>query len=243
MSNFAKHISLQITKSMKKFYTFFAAFLLIILPNTPAFSQVLSDNFADGNITTSPTWTGGNTVEAGAGFAVNASFQLYTNIAGTGTGTRRAWLTTPLALDLTTNAYEWQFWTKLSFLSPNPPDANNHSRIYLVADTDLIDGNLNGYLIRMQNNVSLLRQDGTTLTTLINGPPLTSPAEANVRVVRTSTGTWLLYVNGIYYGSANDDSHSLSNFFGVNYRYSRLYRYYPAEYYRRYGCSSQSTSH
>ncbi len=185
---------------------------------------IVSDNFTDGNYTTAPTWTGGSTVGPAEGFTVNPSFQLQTALAATGSGTRFAYLTTAASINMATNHYEWQFSTQLLFVTPSPPDATNHSRIYLVANANNLLNPLNGYFIRVQDKITLNRQDGSIITELpLSGgstTSLTSPVNATVRVVRTTTGLWQIFLGGVLQGVTTDATYTTSNFSGVQYRYS-----------------------
>lgn len=187
----------------------------------------LNDNFNDGDYTTGPaTWSGGNTVTAGDGFTVNGANQLQTDLPSGSSGTRRAYLSTalPALLDLTTGNYEWEFDITLDFTSPNPPNGTNHARIFLVSDQSDLLGNLNGYYLRIEDQVMLYAQSGGTSSQIPLGGGITtflnSPVSGTVRVVRTSAGLWMVYFNGNLEGYATDLTHTASSFFGVQYRYS-----------------------
>ncbi|WP_027003436.1 lamin tail domain-containing protein [Hugenholtzia roseola] len=184
-------------------------------------SQILNDNFTDGNYTALPTWSGGNTVTTGDGFTVNAGFQLQTNLPNGGAGTRIAYLSTPTAFNLNADNWEWLLETELLFTQI--PNATNNSRLYLVSDNANLNGALNGYFLELREVLTFYRQDGTTLTPF----PLssatnfgTAPFLVEIRVIRTLAGVWKIYANGVLQGSVTENTYTNSSFFGVNYRYS-----------------------
>ncbi|TAF33129.1 MAG: hypothetical protein EAZ57_06850 [Cytophagales bacterium] len=205
---------------MKQLYSL----LVVFLSFTASLYAQLNDSFTDGNYTASPTWVGGSTVGPAEGFTVNPSLQLQTNLANIGTGTRFAYLTTPTAINLSTNHYEWSCNTQLLFTTPSPPNSTNHSRIYLTSDASNLLGALNGYFIKVQDKITLNRQDGLVETelALVGGTstPLASPVTASIRVIRTMSGLWQVFLGGVLQGVATDLTYTTSSFFGVQYRYS-----------------------
>ena len=152
----------------------------------PAFSQ-LTDDFSDGNFTANPTWIGANSVNATTGFIVNGSNQLQTTIPAGGTGTRFAYLSTPITLNLATTNYEWNFNVQLTFTTPNLANSTNRAKIYLFSDQSNLSTSLNGYFIEISDKVTLQKQVGTTETVLplSNGTvtALSTPLNVNVRVI------------------------------------------------------------
>ncbi len=193
----------------------------------PAFSQ-LTDDFSDGDFTANPTWTGANSVNATAGFVVNGSNRLQTDIPSGGSGTRFAYLSTPITLDLATTNYEWNFEVQLTFSSPNPPNTTNKAKIYLFSDQNNLSNSLNGYFIEIADQVTLQKQVGITesILPLSNGTvtPISSPVSVNIRVIYIadsgSGGSWLVYVNNILQGEATETATFAANHFGVLYNYS-----------------------
>ncbi|WP_338790137.1 lamin tail domain-containing protein [Bernardetia sp. MNP-M8] len=193
----------------------------------PAFSQ-LTDDFSDGNFTANPTWTGANSVNATTGFVVNGSNRLQTDIPSGGSGTRFAYLSTPITLDLATTNYEWNFEVQLTFSSPNPPNTTNKAKIYLFSDQNNLSNSLNGYFIEIADQVTLQKHVGTTesILPLSNGTvtPISSPVSVNIRVVYIadsgSGGSWLVYANNILQGEATETATFAANHFGILYNYS-----------------------
>ena len=188
---------------MKSFLLSLCLYLAFL---SPVFSQ-LSDNFSDGNFTVNPTWTGANSVDATTGFIVNGSNRLQTNIPSGGSGTRFAYLSTPITLNLATTNYEWNFEVQLTFTTPNPANSTNRAKIALLADQNNISSSFNGYFIEVSDKVTLQKQVGTTETILplSNGTVtnLATPISINVRVIYiSSAGSWLVYVNNVLHPSS-----------------------------------------
>ncbi|PIY12877.1 MAG: hypothetical protein COZ18_01070 [Flexibacter sp. CG_4_10_14_3_um_filter_32_15] len=188
-----------------------------------AFCQ-LTDDFSDGNFTVNPTWTGANSVNTATGFVVNGSNRLQTDLPSGGSGTRFAYLSTPITLDLATTNYEWNFEVQLTFTSPNSPNNTNKAKIYLLSDQNNLANSLNGYFIEVQDQVTLQRTVGNTETVipLSNGTitPLTSPVNISVRVIYIAGGSWLVFVNGVLQGEATENITFTPSHFGVLYNYS-----------------------
>lgn len=206
---------------MKSFLLSLCLYLAFL---SPVFSQ-LSDNFSDGNFTVNPTWTGANSVDATTGFIVNGSNRLQTNIPSGGSGTRFAYLSTPITLNLATTNYEWNFEVQLTFTTPNPANSTNRAKIALLADQNNISSSFNGYFIEVSDKVTLQKQVGTTETILplSNGTVtnLATPISINVRVIYiSSAGSWLVYVNNVLQGEATETATVTATHFGVLYNYS-----------------------
>ncbi len=195
---------------------FYLAFLF------PTFAQ-LSDDFSDGDLL-NPTWTGGNSVNATLGFQVNGSNQLQPDLPTGGSGTRTAYLSTPITVNPVTTNYEWNFDVQLTFTTPNPPNNTNKAEIYLLSDQSDLSNPLNGYFIEVQDIVTLQRKVGNTETVipLANGTitPLNSPVSVSVRVIYITGGSWLVYVNGVLQGEATENIGFMPSHFGVLYNYS-----------------------
>ncbi|WP_338763273.1 lamin tail domain-containing protein [Bernardetia sp. ABR2-2B] len=202
-------------------------FFLCISIIFPSFSQ-LTDDFSDGDFTNNPTWNGGNSVNASVGFQVNGSNQLQPDLPTGGSGTRTAYLSTPIIVNPTTTNYEWNFDVELTFTSPNPPNNTNKAEIYLLSDRNDLSGSLNGYFIEIQDVVTLQRKVGNTETVipLSNGTttPLSNPVSVSVRVIYIadtgSGGSWLVFVNGVLQGEATETISIAPSHFGVLYNYS-----------------------
>src|SRR5882762_4102457 len=94
----------------------------------------LSDNFADGNFTSDPAWSGTT-----SGFAINAALQLQLNSTGAGT----AWLSVPCSFSSSQNLH-WQTSVRQAFA----PSAGNYSRVYLSSDQQDLTASLQGYYLQ-----------------------------------------------------------------------------------------------
>lgn len=152
----------------------------------PAQAQ-LRDEFADGNFTQNPAWTGD-----AASFQVNAARQLQSfGPAVTGTQIQ---LTTPCRASTGTS---WEFWANLRLAT----SANNYADVYLLASqTNLKSPATSGYFVRLggpDDNISLCRRDSTRgSVALIAGQPKTLSSSTNnlvrVRVTRSTDSRWTL---------------------------------------------------
>ncbi|MCG9912171.1 MAG: lamin tail domain-containing protein [Flavobacteriales bacterium] len=179
----------------------------------------VTETFSDGDFTQNPEWIGDT-----GDFEVNPSFQL--RLVSTGTDT---------SFLATENTYsgetEWNFWFRLSFA----PSDNNNVRIYLMSNQSDLKGSLNGYYLRYGENGSadgldLWRQNGNTLTKIIDGTPSPNAALTNqlvrVKVIRSAIGEWQLfadYTGGYFYqllGSVTDNTYSTPSYLGVWCRYT-----------------------
>jgi hypothetical protein len=187
--------------------------LLIGLITSQSLFAQLSDPFTDGDFTANPEWSGSRDH-----FMVQDG-QLQSNGPNAGA---TLYLST---LNLMSSNTEWRFYLKLTF---SPSDAN-HARIYLMSDqADLASEELNGYFIRIGENgsndgIDLWRQQGRTLTKIIDGPPGTvavNPA-VRVRVIRDALGNWQIWADlagGIQWvkqGSVQDQMIQETAYFGL----------------------------
>ncbi|TXK44626.1 hypothetical protein FVR03_13365 [Pontibacter qinzhouensis] len=196
--------------------------LLILLLLFPYFLNAqLQENFADGNFTQSPTWSG-NTES----FVVNTSGQLQSNGPAV-TGSTLV-LTTPLQAVTGT---VWEFWANLRLAT----SSGNYADIFLISDSDDLNGNNSGYFVRIggtPDEVSLFRKDrGGNPVYVINGQDGTIGSSTNnvvrVRVTRSISQEWHLEIDltgqGQSYqsqGTATDATYTRSGYFGILLRYS-----------------------
>ncbi|NLJ06094.1 MAG: hypothetical protein GX437_00335 [Sphingobacteriales bacterium] len=144
----------------------------------------LSDNFQDYNFDKNPEWFG-NT----GSFKVNDLLQLQLDTSGSGT----KFLATPNQLIDNT---EWNFWLKLNF----DPSASNQVKIYLCSDNQDLTKPLNGYFIRIGENLSLddivlVRQSGTNEYLIIDGIDAHAAKTPilRIKVLRDNAGNWQLF--------------------------------------------------
>src|SRR5210317_1622462 len=92
-------------------------YFFVLLPSFLG-AQVF-DDFSDGELLSNPEWTGDHQV-----FKVNGSYQLQLNDEAAGNSS----LYTPVSI---IEEMEWRCWVRLAF----SPSSNNHSRIYLLAES------------------------------------------------------------------------------------------------------------
>ncbi len=184
---------------------------LLLLPLF-SFAQV-NDDFTDGDFTTNPVWSGEDSK-----FTVNTGNQLQLNgLASTDT----AYLSTA---NSSIDSAEWQFYVKMQF----DPSNNNYLKVYLVSDQANLEGPLNGYFLRLGENLSnddidLYRQDGTAEVLVIDGVDgnVASSPEVRIRVTRDKVGNWELHsdltggTNFTLEGAGTDNTYTSSAFFGL----------------------------
>lgn len=189
--------------------------VLLLLVWQTGFSQI-NDTFEDGNFSVNPTWSGTATDFS----VIDGILQL----AAAPVSSSSFLATTSSSIDNAT----WQFRIKMAF----NPSSSNYSEVYLVADSPDLTGAINGYLVRVgwtTDNVSLLRQDGSTRQMLIEG--LAKRLDLNnvdliVRVTRTFEGQWQLWSrlanepDWFSEGIATDRTHVQTDFFGLKCTYT-----------------------
>ena len=199
---------------MRKTLLFFA-----LLSVKLTFAQI-TDHFDDGNFTFNPTWVG-NTAQ----FGINANKQLQSN-----SSPNSQTISLAVANALATNV-KWEFFVQLNF----DPSSTNFSRVYLVSDREDLKGSLNGYFLQIgetggTDSYDLFRQNGTTITKIIDGAVKTRRSvnlvQAKVVVTRNDFGKWELYTaidgssNFVLEGSVIDQNFTNTSHFGVFCRYS-----------------------
>ncbi len=138
-----------------------------------------------------------------------------------------SYICAPYSLNFT-DSVEWNFWIKLSFI----PTVNNFARVYIVSDQPDVLGNVNGYFVGIgetDKKLTLVKQSGTTLDTLITGAVTELSSSTNivrVRVIRYSGGLWKLYSDAtggtawIEEGSATDATYTSSSWHGLYCKYT-----------------------
>ena len=190
------------------------SFLITILLCFSAFIGIsqFTDNFSDGNFTSSPNWSG-NTTD----FTVTAN-ELQLNAPSV--SSNKFLSNNSQAINNAT----WEFKVRMGF----SPSSSNYSRVYLVSNSANLSGPLNGYFIKIggtDDEVSLYSQSGTSETEIIdgrNGTVAASSFDINVRVTRSASGAWQLFSDTnaasstfISEGTVTDNSHLQSLFFGL----------------------------
>ncbi len=163
--------------------------MIVLIPG-PLFGQVI-DNFTDGNFSQDPPWSG----NAGS-FIVNADLHLQLDANEEGS----AALFTPVQVF---EEMEWRFWVREAF----SPSANNHARIYLLAQSAQTMNMPDGVFVQLGESGSndairlMVQEDGDT-STLICGDPgaIASSFNCSVRVIREAD-SWRLFAD--YEGGNN----------------------------------------
>ena len=201
----------QMTINLKKIFWLLNGWLLV----HNSLAQV-SDNFSDGDFNNNPAWSG----ETGK-FEVDTERLHLNDAAATG----EAYLST--ASEAIADA-EWAFQLEIT----ENPSGSNFTSVYLVADQSNLAGDLNGYFVKIggaDDEVSLYRQDGSNQTEIIDGLDdrvNTKPVQIAVKVTRDAAGNWDLSsrllgdVDFSLEGSVQDDTHIVSNYFGVYCKYT-----------------------
>ncbi len=189
---------------------------IFLLVTFVTFSQ-FSDDFSDGDFTTAPTWLGME-----ANFEVNAENQLHL-VAPAEEDTSYLSTASSIIDDVT-----WDFWVRMDF---NPSSGNN-ARVYLMADNSNLKESLNGYFVLIGNTtdeISLYRQDGLSITKIIDGADDAvdvADVTARVRVTRDAAGNWELLsdpTGGFAFaseGTTLDNTHTTASHVGVFCKYT-----------------------
>ncbi len=154
-------------------------------------SGQVSDDFSDGDFILNPSW-GGDLDK----FRVNSSYQLQLYDEGEDS----AYLFTAIQVF---PEMEWRCFIRQSF----SPSANNHSRIYLLADENSSFFPPDGFFLQMgeagaDDAVRLMKQSWGDTTSLIRGMPgmIASSFSVNIRALY-SDGNWQLFAD--YSGGHN----------------------------------------
>lgn len=180
----------------------------------------LQDDFSDGDLSNDPTWLG-QTEE----FVVEDEvLRLFDEDPIPGEPNKAyVYLEAATSTNETTT---WEFFIRMEF----PPSGDNFAKVYLAASSPDLEGNLNGYYIRVggisgsNDALELRRQDGSSSEVLITGTAgsvAIDPAIARVRVTRSPAGEWELladYTGGTDYqseGTATDATYTMGSFFGL----------------------------
>lgn len=175
-----------------------------------------SDDFSDGDFTIDPVWSGDD-----ANYEIDAGSRLHL-VAPAVADT--SYLSVPTTNTVTT----WDFYVEMDF----NPSSSNYARVYLMSDNADLKGSLNGYYVMIGNTadeVSLYRQDGTTVTEILDGVDDAvdmDPVNCRVRVTRDAAGNWELLrdtlggYSFISEGTVNDNVHTSTTNFGVFCKYT-----------------------
>ena len=187
-------------------------FLLLLLLPMALFAQV-TDNFADGDFTQNPAWSG--TTDK---YIINNNLQLQLNAEEAGT----AYLSLPFT---EFESMEWQFWLREAF----SPSTNNFTDVWLCADKADLPQAAQGYFLRFgeggsSDAIELFRKDANGLQSVCRGSEgnIASSFAVAVKVNCDREGHWTLQTcydnSGIYVIEAQgiDDSFGRNGFFGLH---------------------------
>ena len=177
----------------------------------PVWAQI-DEDFSDGNFSENPEWIGN-----ADHFIVNDDFQLQLNQEGEAGASS---LGTPsLFIDSTC----WEFDIRLAF----SPSSNNNARVYLTANEEDLQGDLNGYFLQFGESgssdaIELFKQNGSEVESICRGTEaaIASSFSARIKVVHRLNGDWLVYSDfdhtGQFYLEANgqDNTYHSTSYFG-----------------------------
>jgi len=188
------------------------------------FSGDWTDNFDDGNFTSSPTWSGDTEKWITSTTTTAGELQLFAN----GTEDWESLYTPSDIVDGT-----WSFYYKYK---QDPSDANQ-MRVYLMSDSPDIEGNLNGYFITIGQTGSdflkIYKKAADTETLLKDtgyGDGL-SKVGLTIKVTRNGSEWEMFAKEGkspasevtTSIGSWTDDTYNSSVYFGVSVKHSTTY--------------------
>ena len=188
---------------------------LLLLPFS-LFAQV-TDDFADGDFTQNPTWSG--TTDK---YIVNSNLQLQLNAEEAGS----SYLSLPI---MEYETMEWQFWIREAFA----PSGNNFTDVWLSADNaDLLQAT-QGYFLRFgeggsNDAIELFRKDAGGQQSICRGTEgkIAASFAVAVKVNCDREGNWMIQTcydnSGIYVVEAQgvDDSLGKNGFFGFQSTYT-----------------------
>jgi hypothetical protein len=195
---------------MRNYLTF-----LLFVVSSISFAQ-FSDDFSDGDFTGSPVWSGMT-----ANFEVDASGRLHLLAPAVDD-------TSYLSVATSNAVTTWDFYLRMEF----NPSSSNLTRVYIMSDNADLTSSLNGYFVMIGNTddeISLYRQNGTTITEIIdgaNGIVNSDPVNVRIRVSRDASGNWNLTrdATGGYTftseGTVNDNTFTSTTHFGVFCKYT-----------------------
>ncbi|NBB86208.1 MAG: hypothetical protein GVY12_08335, partial [Bacteroidetes bacterium] len=171
-----------------------------------------SDDFADGDFTATPSWDG--TSDGWTIAPLEGQPALRTN---GGAVADTVYLATESPVSFGSWAFTFaQVDVNLSIF--------NGARVFLLADTPVLDGPVRGYYLQMgtnnSNEVRLYRMDGdpqTARTELGRSAPVLDGTDnqLTLAVTRDPDGTWEVRIDGTPAFTATDGTYAFSQYFGV----------------------------
>ncbi len=168
----------------------------------------LTETFADGELLHNPTWSGDTlwkVVPWGEDYAL-----------------RTDGLPQPDTLMLvTTSSIAYGNWTFLLHLASVNLSTANGIRVYLIADTADLTGQVHGYYLQLGTNnmdrVELWRQDGPQRIRLGTGPSrwlTNTTATLSLSIYRDTEGNWKVYADGNLLFQTQDNRYQTGSHFG-----------------------------
>jgi len=191
--------------------------LVIVLAQGAFVSAQFSDDFSDGDFTSSPTWVGQTDR-----FLVNELGELQLSAPAE---VGESYL---VIVSSEIDDASWEFVVKMGFQTSN----TSYTKVYLMTDQADLTGNLNGYFVLIgetEDEVSLWRQDGISEVMVIDGVDKSieaSSVNVRVKVTRDASGNWELLRDATggndYFseGTTTDVTYTSASFFGVRCRYT-----------------------
>lgn len=177
-------------------------------------SAQVSDQFTDGDFTSSPIWSGTN-----ADFIVNPGGELQIN----NTVAATSYLSLPHGL-ATLDGQEWSIKVRQTFA----PSSSNFGRVYLTSSNADLTTNPDGFYLQLGeanaiDAVRLFKIVGGVSTQICASPDgqIAASFTVSIRILRDNAGNWQLFVDptgGTNYGTAytgTDASPLLGTHFGV----------------------------
>lgn len=183
--------------------------LLLLLPL--ALMAQVTDDFADGDFTNDPTWSGTDTI-----FLINNNLQLQLDATVGGV----SYLALPIQ---EFENMEWHFWIREAF----SPSGNNYSDVYLCSDNADLTQVTQGYFLRFgeggsNDAITLFRKDADGERSICRGTEaaIATSFSVNVKVNCDREGYWTIQTcydnSGVYLTEAEgvDDTYSRTGYFG-----------------------------
>lgn len=192
--------------------TLLQAVVLQVALFLPAWAQV-SESFTDGDFTHDPEWQGETTswtiVPSGDAYALQTAGAARADTIHLATSSRVAY-------------GMWSF--TFAHASVNLSNFNG-ARVYLIADSANLEGDVRGYFIQLGTNnsdeIRLYRQDGSAVSRRVElarsaAAILKADTHAlGITATRTPDGQWSVYVNGKPIFAVLDDTYTSSSYFGI----------------------------
>lgn len=200
---------------MKRFFLF-----VLLCSSVMTYAQFF-DNFSDGDFTQNPSWQGSSTK-----FIVNDIGQLQLNDDEAIVGSNKAFLSTH-SQAIMSAIWECTLSFKVVLTSAN------YVRFYLLSDTSDLSSSLNGYFVMVggtNKEISLYRQNGMTITKIIDGHdnrlPITAGYSVRLKIERGDDGKWQLWSQlandkqFVFEGTCRDKTVLKAAYSGLYFNYS-----------------------